>query len=365
MKSKLLLFSLLALAVLGLSGCGNKGSKESSAAAAPAQGEPVRDIAMEVYERIPTADLPGFVAAAVHGREIDSLNDESFNPLVFEAEIDAAAAGEDPGFNASYVLYCYPLQTGGWRAYWVAYSGMEGPTGYTAAGAYNYVDGVLTPEETWTLPYPPVWRLMNYVHSTLPTQALYEIAESPNYFFDFSDRGVGVTLDLDYLTYDEDGGEMVILPEVETWSYSWNGFRFVRQDGQGNALAGEIDYVDLYAIARALDLYLPALDWEINGFSQTEDDRTILAVRAYPCKDGSWKIVSADQKNVVNFYDYRDGVLTPVPRGPINDLLGDIFWANEGCYVDLTEEGIRIARLDENGTEDVFTLIRWDGDVFE
>jgi hypothetical protein len=106
----------------------------------------VRDIALEVYELIPKDDLPFFCLQTKRDTAQDA-NAEPFNPLSFNPSVQGSEIGEDPGLYGVLNLHCYPLENGGWRAYWAAYGGMDGLCGFWDAKAYNYVDGKLTAVE--------------------------------------------------------------------------------------------------------------------------------------------------------------------------------------------------------------------------
>ena len=229
----------LAAAGLLLTACDKNKNQVPAPVAPGAEVIPTQDIALEIYNLIPKEDLPDYCRALQRDTTEDAA--ESFNPLCFSDSVQGYEIDMDPGLYGYFTLQCYPLETGGWRAYWVSYAGFDGLCGYDRSGAYNYVDGKLTPETTGLLPCPDAMQLMDYSKSNVDLEEIRAIAEQPNYQYSFGDKGVGVSLDLDYLTYGEEymdeDEERVIVPTVETWDYVWNGKDFVRVDAEGKPIS--------------------------------------------------------------------------------------------------------------------------------
>lgn len=194
------------------------------------------DIATEIYELIPKEDLPDFCRQMSRNAEVDSIYGVPYNPRAFSDSKQGYEIDMDPGLYASFVIHCYPLKTGGWRAYWVSYAGMDGLCGFYGSDAYNYVDGELTRETEWVLPCPPASELIDLEALDIDEDELDRIQESPNYSYAFYNDLLEVTIDLDYLNYPMEEGEegYIKLPESATVSYAWDGLRFVRVDEDGN-----------------------------------------------------------------------------------------------------------------------------------
>ncbi len=123
--------------------------------------DPNRDIAMEIFQLIPKSDLPDYCVMMGRNAEQDSTYGVPFDPRGFSSSVQGSEIDLDSGLFASLVFHCYPLSTGGWRAYWVTYAGFDGLCGYDQSGAYNYVDGeprkdpiisTLSTMTTWTSP---------------------------------------------------------------------------------------------------------------------------------------------------------------------------------------------------------------------
>ena len=189
---------------------------------------PNHDIAMEIFQLIPKSDLPDYCVKMGRNAEQDSTYGVPFDPRGFSSSVQGSEIDLDGGLFASLVFHCYPLSTGGWRAYWVTYAGFDGLCGYDHSGAYNYVDGELTPEPDWTLPCPPATELIDYAHWDYDEAEKSFIAERPNYLYTFYDDHVDVTIDLDYLTYglEGDADDLPDLPAVAIRTYTWNGTCF-------------------------------------------------------------------------------------------------------------------------------------------
>ena len=362
----------LATSILLLCAC-NKQPKPAEGATeqAVASAAPERDIALEVYERISKDDLP-FFCKQMKRDTTEDANAEPFNPLSFNPSVQGSEIGEDPGLYGYLNLHCYPLTTGGWRAYWAAYGGMDGLCGFWDAKAYNYLDGELTPETKWVLPCPDAREMMDWSKSTVEMAEINEIIERPNYSYTFYNDLLEVTIDLDYLTYGEeyleDEAERLVLPTVETWSYAWNGTRFIRVDEDGQPVAGLLDDVDLKIIAKALEAP-DELDFTPNGFTHFSFEGygayDELTVRAYPKEEGSWRVVRHESGNGnIDMYDYKDGALVHIEKDPFYQLLGEFMWANEGAYIDLVKDAVSVNRVDPTGTEENLAYFRWNGKSF-
>ena len=230
----------LATAGLLLTACDKNKNQVPEPVAPGSEVIPTRDIALEIYNLIPKEDLPDYCRALQRDTTEDAAA-ESRNTLYFSDSVQGYEIDMDPGLYGYFTLQCYPLDSGGWRAYWVSYAGYDGLCGYDRSGAYNYVDGKLTPETNALLPCPDAKQLMDYSQSNVDLAEIQAIAEQPNYQYTFGDKGLGVSLDLDYLTYGEEymdaDEERVIVPTVETWNYVWNGKGFVRVDAEGKPIA--------------------------------------------------------------------------------------------------------------------------------
>jgi len=331
----------------------------------------VRDIALEVYELIPKDDLP-FFCLQMKRDTLQDANAEPFNPLSFNPSVQGFEIGEDPGLYGVLNLHCYPLENGGWRAYWAAYGGMDGLCGFWDTKAYNYVDGKLSPEKQWVLPCPDARAMLDISESTVEMAEINEIVAKPNYSYTFSDNRLEVTIDLDYLTYGEeyleDDAERLVLPAVETWYYAWNGARFVRVDQDGEPIAGLLDDVDMKIIARALEAP-EELDFTPNCFKHLNFEGVgagdELTVRAYPKNDGSWRVVKHESGNGnIDMFDYKDGKLTAVEKDPFYQLLGEFMWANDGAHIELVNDAVSVNQVNQIGHEENLAYFRWNGITF-
>lgn len=371
MKTFFRLMICAAVACVLATACDKEKKQTPEPAVSGTEVAPARDIALEVYELIPKDDLPSFCRQMKRDTTQDA-GAEPFNPLSFNSSVQGFEIGEDPGLFGVLNLHCYPLETGGWRAYWAAYGGMDGLCGFWGAQAYNYVDGKLTPEKQWVLPCPDAREMLDLSETTVDMAEINEIVARPNYSYTFYDDRLEVTVDLDYLTYGEeyleDDAERLVLPAVETWYYTWNGTRFVRVDQDGKPIAGLMDDVDLKIIAKALEApenldFMPNCFTHFNFEGVGAGDE--LTVRAYPKDDGSWRVVKYESGNGnVEMFDYKDGKLTAVEKDPFYQLLGEFMWANDGAYIELVNDAVSVNRVDPIGNEDNLAYFRWNGKSF-
>ena len=232
-KISLLALAALLCAGLAMTACKGKGGNTTGEPAAAAESE---DIAWTIYQLIPKADLPEYC------RDLHPNTDEDQEELepgpgdFFFASVQGSEIGMDGGFYGYFNLKCYPFTDGGWRAYWTSYGGYDGLCGYDESGAYNYIDGKLTKEETALLPTPDVYQLITATleNSLKEHRLLGEISDPhPNYFYDFTssadDDILTVQLDLDYLLYMEDDE---LEGDTLDADYRWNGERLVRLDDE-------------------------------------------------------------------------------------------------------------------------------------
>ena len=121
-------------------------------------------IAKEIFQLIPREDLPDYCR---HLQENEMVESSEFNPTFYAAYVEGhMVEGMDSGFYGYLHLKCYPLKSGGWRAYWVTYGGYDGLCGFDQSGAYNYVNGKLTKEDVWILPFLSAWSSWTRMHST-------------------------------------------------------------------------------------------------------------------------------------------------------------------------------------------------------
>lgn len=346
----------LAAALLLLAACDKKPGRDAVPAVAPSQAD--QEIALEIYALIPQTDLPDYC------RNLSQDKDETAgDPRNFTAQVQGYDLGLEAGFNGLFTLHCYPLSAGGWRAFWIASAGMEGLLGFDRAGAYNYVDGKLTPEEDWTLPLPSPWDMIDFNEGNLPVEECFSIAETPFYTYEFGDEGLYVTIDIDYLLDEED----VILPKVETWRYDWNGKRLVLVDAHGEPVRDVLDCIDMRIIARELCAG-KAKDCVFigNGFTGPDsEEEDVFSVRGYPREDGGWRVAQiGSQRNVLHLFDYKDGKLVSLPKERFDELVGQVLWANEGAYLELEEDAVTVAEVNALGNQEILARFPWNGRNF-
>ena len=254
--------SLIALAALLCSGLALTACKGGNKAADAADDY----IAKTIFDLIPKEDLPDYCAHVQQTdySEYDPADVPAFDPTFFAAGVEGhMVEGMDSGFYGYINVKCYPLESGGWRAYWVAYGGYDGLCGFDQGGAYNYVKGKLTKEEVWLLPTPDMEDML----SADLISALIDSGEwhymDPNYSYTFGsgeDGLLSVTLDVDYLFYPEEGSDAAYPGSALDVDYGWNGVHFVRQDFDG------LDDVSLNALPRLMGFNPEGVGFGDGGF---------------------------------------------------------------------------------------------------
>ena len=325
--------SFFALAVLlcsglALSAC-KGGTKGNSAGASAAKDD---YIAKTIFELIPKEDLPDFCrhAEQMDYSDYDPADVPAFDPTFYVANVEGHMYDDmDSGFYGYVNLKCYPLESGGWRAYWVAYGGYDGLCGFDDSGAYNYVKGKLTREDVWVLPTPEKDELL----TADLCDALKESGEwfymQPNYSYSFGsgeDGLLSVTLDVDYLFYPEEGSDAAYPGSTLDVDYGWNGERLVRQDFDG------LDDVQMNAIAKMLGFMLEQVEPADGGFDiidpeEEEEARTNYYhfVRIYPELDElematSWKVFDYEVgMRELKAYDFDGYKLKPAKHMIVDD----------------------------------------------
>ena len=293
-------------------------------------------IAWTIYELIPKEELPDYCweLEQEDWSNYDPADVPEFDPTFFASGVEGHMLDDmDNGFYGRFTLKCYPLKDGGWRAYWVAYGGYDGLCGYNESGAYNYVDGELTREDTWILPAPHKDDLIDdtLMHELMQRNE-YEYLDEPhlNYDYQFASGEDGlltVTLDLDYLTYYDESDDPGFNGEVLDVDYKWNGERLVRLDSDG------LDEIQMRAIAMQLGFDDPE-EYEVDSYGgikvrdPEEDEYTgrityYYYIQTYPVLDDNdvtvaWKVVSYGLgRRLLSVYDFDGTTLTPADGGKL------------------------------------------------
>lgn len=293
-------------------------------------------IAWKIYQLIPKDELPDYC------RNLEQMDWSGYapedvpehDPTFFASSVEGHMIdGMDSGFYGRFNLKCYPLKSGGWRAYWVAYGGYDGLCGYHQSGAYNYVKGSLTREETWILPFPGKDELLSAaLAEEMRESGEYDSIDQPHLNYDYSfasgeDGLLTVDLDIEYLTYFDESDDPGLAGETLPIDYRWNGERLVKLDSDG------LDEVQMRAIARQLGFTDPeAYRVENAGFktfdpeTYEEDGPQVLNyVQTYAATDdlgitATWKVFTYDvAKRDLKVYDFDGSKLKPSKHDIIND----------------------------------------------
>ena len=354
--------SLIALAALLCAGLALTACKGGGQGAGNAAGNDY--IAKTIFDLIPKEDLPDYCA---HAQQMDYSNYDpadvpAFDPTFFVGNVEGHMYEDmDSGFYGYINLKCYPLEGGGWRAYWAAYGGYDGLCGFDRSGAYNYVKGKLTKEEVWLLPTPDKIDLVDDVlFDELEESGEWDYIDYPhaNYSYNFcpgEDGQLTVSLDLDYLFYPEEGSDGAYSGEGLVVDYGWNGQRLVRQDFDG------LDDVQMNAIVKMLGFNPKGVVKEEGGFDiidpeEDEEARTNYYhhVRIYPELDElgmatAWKIFDYEVGlRELKAYDFDGYNLKPAKHMIVDDW-NAIKAKDENANIWMTDVTIRFFTDSEDG----------------
>lgn len=341
------IFALAALLCCGLALTACKGGNKADSAD--------DYIAKTIFDLIPKEDLPDYCR---HLQTNDDTESSEFNPTFFAGYVEGhMVEGMDSGFYGYLQLKCYPLKDGGWRAYWASYGGYDGLCGFDRSGAYNYVNGKLTPEETWILPFPSAYELISQdlAESLEDAGEYYSIEDPhPNYVYafgngleDVDDDMLIVSLDLDYLTYGEEGDEPSISGEALDLSYRWNGERLVRLDEDA------LDEVQMRAIGLMMGFKPEAFHVENGGFKTFDpkeegeggQDVYYNYVQTYPVTDDlgmttAWKVLNYELgTRELTAYDF-DGMRLVRSKDPVIEAWNKVRESHGDAFIWLYETGL-------------------------
>jgi len=341
------IFALAALLCCGLALTACKGGNKADSAD--------DYIAKTIFDLIPKEDLPDYCR---HLQTNDDTESSEFNPSFFSGYVEGhMVEGMDAGFYGYLQLKCYPLKDGGWRAYWAAYGGYDGLCGFDRSGAYNYVNGKLTPEETWILPFPSAYELISQdLADSLEDAGEYDSIENPhpNYVYafgngleDVDDDMLIVSLDLDYLTYGEEGDEPSISGEALDLSYRWNGERLVRLDEDA------LDEVQMRAIGLMMGFKPEEFHVENGGFKTFDpeeegeggQDVYYNYVQTYPVTDDlgmttAWKVLNYELgTRELTAYDF-DGMRLVRSKDPVIEAWNKVRESHGDAFIWLYETGL-------------------------
>lgn len=336
--------SLIALAVLFCAGLALTACKGGSKTADAADDY----IAKTIFDLIPREDLPDYCAHVQQTdySDYDPADVPAFDPTFFAGNVEGhMVEGMDPGFYGYVNVKCYPLEGGGWRAYWAAYGGYDGLCGFDRSGAYNYVKGKLTKEEIWLLPTPDKEDLLSAdLIDALKDSGEWEYMR-PNYSYTFGsgeDGLLSVTLDVDYLFYAEEGSDAAYPGMALDVDYGWNGQRLVRQDFD------DLDDVQMRAIALMLGVNPEEVEKTYHGF---DSDNVFMRIYAEYDELGfpsSWLVFSytMDTRDL-KVYSFDGNKLEPTEHMIVKDW-NALKAENETAGVWMSTEAIRFFGVGED-----------------
>lgn len=336
--------SLIALAVLFCAGLALTACKGGSKTADAADDY----IAKTIFDLIPKEDLPDYCAHVQQTdySDYDPADVPAFDPTFFAGNVEGhMVEGMDPGFYGYVNVKCYPLEGGGWRAYWAAYGGYDGLCGFDRSGAYNYVKGKLTKEEIWLLPTPDKEELLSAdLIDALKDSGEWEYMR-PNYSYTFGsgeDGLLSVSLDVDYLFYPEEGSDAAYPGTTFDVDYGWNGQRLVRQDFD------DLDDVQMRAIALMLGVNPEEVEKTYHGF---DSDNVFMRIYAEYDELGfpsSWLVFSytMDTRDL-KVYSFDGNKLEPTEHMIVKDW-NALKAENETAGVWMSTEAIRFFGVGED-----------------
>lgn len=374
------IFALVALLGCGLALTACKGGGNGNGNAAQ-KGASDKDayIAKTIFDLIPKEDLPDYCR---HLQANEDSESSEFNPTFFSGYVEGhMVEGMDPGFYGYLQLKCYPLKSGGWRAYWASYGGYDGLCGFDRSGAYNYVDGELSKEEIWILPFPSAYEMISQdlAESLEEAGVYYELDDPhPNYSYafgngleDVDNDMLVVSLDLDYLTYGEESEEPSVSGEAFDLSYRWNGERLVKLDEDA------LDEVQMRAIGLMLGFQPEEFHVENGGFmtfdpeeeSDNGQDNYYNYVQTYPVTDDNgiatrWKVLNYELgTRELSSYDFDGTRLTP-GRDPIAEAWNKIKDSHDEAFVWLSEDGVNFCEPRGDVADFAFAEYRYSDNAF-
>jgi len=365
------IFALVALLGCGLALTACKGGGNGNAAQKGASDKDAY-IAKTIFDLIPKEDLPDYCR---HLQTDEDSESSEFNPTFFSGYVEGhMVEGMDPGFYGYVNVKCYPLEGGGWRAYWAAYGGYDGLCGFDRSGAYNYVNGKLTKEEIWLLPTPNREDLLSAeLIDALKDSGEWEYMR-PNYSYPFGsgeDGLLSVSLDVDYLFYPEEGSDAAYPGMALDVDYDWNGQRLVRQDFDG------LDEVQMRAIGLMLGFRPEEFHVENGGFmtfdpeeeSDNGQDNYYNYVQTYPVTDDNgiatrWKVLNYELgTRELTSYDFDGTRLTP-GRDPIAEAWNKIKDSHDEAFVWLSEDGVNFCEPRGDVADFAFAEYRYSDNAF-
>ena len=368
-KSGFTVLAALLCAGLALSACKGGGKSDDAY------------IAKEIFQLIPREDLPDYCR---HLQENEMVETSEFNPTFYAAYVEGHMVEEmDSGFYGYLQLKCYPLKSGGWRAYWVSYGGYDGLCGFDQSGAYNYVNGKLSKEDIWILPFPSAYDLISQdLAESLENAGMYYTIDEPhpNYLYafgngleDVDDDMLTVSLDLDYLTYGEE--EPSISGEALELFYRWNGERLVKLDEDA------LDEVQMRALGMMMGFKPEEFHVENAGFKvfdpdEEEDgwsngqDTYYNYVQTYPVGDDngvttSWKVLNYELgSRELKVYDF-DGMRLKPGSDPIAEIWGHVRAEHGDAFIWLSETGVDFCEPRGEVVDHSFAEYNWYSDGFK
>ena len=373
------MIALTALLCAGLALTACKGGGNTAAAAT---GDDY--IAKTIFDLIPKEDLPDYCAHAeqIDYSEYDPADVPAYDPTFFAGNVEGHMYEDmDSGFYGYVNVKCYPLESGGWRAYWVAYGGYDGLCGFDRSGAYNYVNGKLTPEETWILPFPSAYEMISQdlAESLEDAGEYYGIEDPhPNYVYafgngleDVDDDMLIVSLDLDYLTCGEEGDEPSISGEALDLSYRWNGERLVRLDEDA------LDEVQMRAIGLMMGFKPEEFHVENGGFKTFDpeeegeggQDVFYNYVQTYPVTDDlgmatAWKVLNYELgTRELTVHDF-DGMRLVRSKDAITETWNKVRESHGDAFIWLYETGMTFCEPRGDYAEYGFAEYDWSDNAF-
>lgn len=370
------IFTLVALLGCGLALTACKGGGNGNAAQKGASDKNAY-IAKTIFDLIPKEDLPDYCAHVqqIDYSDYDPADVPAFDPTFFAGNVEGhMVEGMDSGFYGYVNVKCYPLEGGGWRAYWAAYGGYDGLCGFDRSGAYNYVDGKLTKEEIWLLPTPNREDLLSAdLIDALKDSGEWEYMR-PNYSYTFGsgeDGLLSVSLDVDYLFYPEEGSDAAYPGMALDVDYGWNGQRLVRQDFD------DLDEVQMRAIGLMLGFQPEEFHVENGGFmtfdpeeeSDNGQDNYYNYVQTYPVTDDNgiatrWKVLNYELgTRELSSYDFDGTRLTP-GRDPIAEAWNKIKDSHDEAFVWLSEDGVNFCEPRGDVADFAFAEYRYSDNAF-
>ena len=310
-------------------------------------------IAKTIFDLIPREDLPDYCAHVqqIDYSDYDPADVPAFDPTFFAGNVEGhMVEGMDSGFYGYVNVKCYPLEGGGWRAYWAAYGGYDGLCGFDRSGAYNYVNGKLTKEEIWLLPTPNREDLLSAdLIDALKDSGEWEYMR-PNYSYTFGsgeDGLLSVSLDVDYLFYPEEGSDAAYPGMALDVDYGWNGQRLVRLDEDA------LDEVQMRAIGLMMGFKPEAFHVENGGFKTFDpeeegeggQDVYYNYVQTYPVTDGlgmatAWKVLNYELgTRELTAYDF-DGMRLVRSKDPVIEAWNKVRESHGDAFIWLYETGM-------------------------